>query len=194
MCLRECVHMWFPPCSLVSPAVFFKFFLVRFPLYYELKIAFVVWLLSPYTKGASLIYRKFLHPLLSSKERVRYINYFYESFVRNVHHGMVYAIKQVKLSFHGRGKVLVFGFLTLLSHQLSICESICFSPGDRWLYCTSQGAGLWDSGQLRAPRVGFRSHCCCHCSREGNCSLTCFIQCHIKANGQSRVALYSRSL
>ncbi|XP_037353229.1 receptor expression-enhancing protein 3 [Talpa occidentalis] len=40
-----------------------------FPLYYEIKIAFVIWLLSPYTKGASLIYRKFLHPLLSSKER-----------------------------------------------------------------------------------------------------------------------------
>ncbi|XP_049646580.1 receptor expression-enhancing protein 3 [Suncus etruscus] len=40
-----------------------------FPLYYELKIAFVIWLLSPYTKGASLMYRKFLHPLLSSKER-----------------------------------------------------------------------------------------------------------------------------
>ncbi|KAJ8360240.1 hypothetical protein SKAU_G00167650 [Synaphobranchus kaupii] len=40
-----------------------------FPLYYEMKIAFVVWLLSPYTRGASLIYRKFLHPLLSAKER-----------------------------------------------------------------------------------------------------------------------------
>lgn len=40
-----------------------------FPLYYELKVAFVIWLLSPRTKGASLIYRKFLHPLLSSKER-----------------------------------------------------------------------------------------------------------------------------
>uniref|UniRef100_A0A8D0GQZ0 Receptor expression-enhancing protein n=1 Tax=Sphenodon punctatus TaxID=8508 RepID=A0A8D0GQZ0_SPHPU len=40
-----------------------------FPLYYELKIAFVVWLLSPYTRGASILYRKFLHPLLSSKER-----------------------------------------------------------------------------------------------------------------------------
>ncbi|XP_043839747.1 receptor expression-enhancing protein 3 [Dromiciops gliroides] len=40
-----------------------------FPLYYEMKIAFVIWLLSPYTRGASLIYRKFLHPLLSSKER-----------------------------------------------------------------------------------------------------------------------------
>nr|XP_044993084.1 receptor expression-enhancing protein 3 [Jaculus jaculus] len=40
-----------------------------FPLYCELKIAFVIWLLSPYTRGASLIYRKFLHPLLSAKER-----------------------------------------------------------------------------------------------------------------------------
>ncbi|XP_017560430.1 receptor expression-enhancing protein 3a [Pygocentrus nattereri] len=40
-----------------------------FPLYYELKVAFVIWLLSPYTRGASLIYRKFLHPLLASRER-----------------------------------------------------------------------------------------------------------------------------
>uniref|UniRef100_H3CCY2 Receptor expression-enhancing protein n=1 Tax=Tetraodon nigroviridis TaxID=99883 RepID=H3CCY2_TETNG len=43
--------------------------LAWFPLYYELKIAVVIWLLSPYTRGASLIYRKCLHPLLSSKER-----------------------------------------------------------------------------------------------------------------------------
>ncbi|XP_031434628.1 receptor expression-enhancing protein 3a [Clupea harengus] len=40
-----------------------------FPLYYELKVAFVIWLLSPYTRGASLIFRKFLHPLLASRER-----------------------------------------------------------------------------------------------------------------------------
>ncbi|XP_066520775.1 receptor expression-enhancing protein 3 [Hoplias malabaricus] len=40
-----------------------------FPLYYEIKIAFVIWLLSPYTRGASLIYRKVLHPLLTSRER-----------------------------------------------------------------------------------------------------------------------------
>lgn len=33
-------------------------------------MAFVVWLLSPYTKGASLLYRKFVHPTLSSKEKV----------------------------------------------------------------------------------------------------------------------------
>lgn len=42
----------------------------RFPLYYEVKVAFVIWLLSPYTRGASLIYRKILHPLLISRERV----------------------------------------------------------------------------------------------------------------------------
>lgn len=42
----------------------------RFPLYYEVKIGFVIWLLSPYTRGASLLYRKFLHPLLSKNEKV----------------------------------------------------------------------------------------------------------------------------
>lgn len=42
----------------------------RFPLYYEIKIACVIWLVSPYTRGASVIYRKILHPLLTSKERV----------------------------------------------------------------------------------------------------------------------------
>lgn len=43
----------------------------RFPFYFELKIAFVIWLLSPYTKGSSVLYRKFVHPTLSNKERVR---------------------------------------------------------------------------------------------------------------------------
>ncbi|XP_016319432.1 receptor expression-enhancing protein 3-like [Sinocyclocheilus anshuiensis] len=40
-----------------------------FPVYYEVKMAFVFWLLSPYTRGASVLYRKFLHPMLASKER-----------------------------------------------------------------------------------------------------------------------------
>ncbi|XP_031435716.1 receptor expression-enhancing protein 1 isoform X2 [Clupea harengus] len=44
-------------------------FLYWVPFYYELKIAFVVWLLSPYTKGSSVLYRKFVHPTLSSKEK-----------------------------------------------------------------------------------------------------------------------------
>ncbi|XP_078095660.1 receptor expression-enhancing protein 1-like isoform X1 [Mustelus asterias] len=47
---------------------FTDIFISWFPFYYEIKVAFVVWLLSPYTKGASMIYRKFIHPTLSSKE------------------------------------------------------------------------------------------------------------------------------
>lgn len=43
----------------------------RFPFYYEIKMAFVIWLLSPYTRGASLLYRKFVHPTLSRKEKVK---------------------------------------------------------------------------------------------------------------------------
>ncbi|XP_051514827.1 receptor expression-enhancing protein 2 [Myxocyprinus asiaticus] len=44
-------------------------FLSWFPFYFELKIAFVIWLLSPYTKGSSVLYRKFVHPMLSNKEK-----------------------------------------------------------------------------------------------------------------------------
>lgn len=43
----------------------------RFPFYYEVKMAFVIWLLSPYTRGASLLYRRFLHPTLARKEKVQ---------------------------------------------------------------------------------------------------------------------------
>ncbi|XP_068194800.1 receptor expression-enhancing protein 1 [Antennarius striatus] len=49
--------------------VFTDMFLCWLPFYYELKIAFVVWLLSPYTRGSSVLYRKFVHPTLSSKEK-----------------------------------------------------------------------------------------------------------------------------
>jgi len=38
------------------------------PFYFEFKVLFVIWLLTPYTKGASIIYRKILHPLLTRKE------------------------------------------------------------------------------------------------------------------------------
>ncbi|KAM6294645.1 receptor expression-enhancing protein 4 [Aegotheles albertisi] len=39
------------------------------PFYYEVKMAFVIWLLSPYTRGSSLLYRKFVHPTLSRREK-----------------------------------------------------------------------------------------------------------------------------
>uniref|UniRef100_H1A140 Receptor expression-enhancing protein n=1 Tax=Taeniopygia guttata TaxID=59729 RepID=H1A140_TAEGU len=39
------------------------------PFYYELKMAFVLWLLSPYTRGAGLLYRRFVHPALARREK-----------------------------------------------------------------------------------------------------------------------------
>ncbi|KAH3708224.1 hypothetical protein DPMN_067668, partial [Dreissena polymorpha] len=39
------------------------------PFYYEVKIIFVFWLLSPITRGSSFIYRKFIHPQLNKHEK-----------------------------------------------------------------------------------------------------------------------------
>lgn len=42
----------------------------RFPFYYEIKIVVVLWLLSPATEGSSILYRKFVHPILVKREKV----------------------------------------------------------------------------------------------------------------------------
>ena len=42
----------------------------RFPFYYEIKIIVVLWLLSPATEGSSILYRKFVHPILVKREKV----------------------------------------------------------------------------------------------------------------------------
>ncbi|KAF0301123.1 Receptor expression-enhancing protein 2 [Amphibalanus amphitrite] len=43
-------------------------FLVWFPFYYEIKILLVIWLLSPVTRGSSILYKKFVHPWLERNE------------------------------------------------------------------------------------------------------------------------------
>ncbi|KAF0044381.1 hypothetical protein F2P81_003539 [Scophthalmus maximus] len=60
---------WIIFALFMTVEVFTDMFLCWLPFYYELKIAFVVWLLSPYTKGSSVLYRKLVHPTLSSKEK-----------------------------------------------------------------------------------------------------------------------------
>lgn len=40
-----------------------------FPFYYEIKIIVVLWLLSPATEGSSILYRKFVHPVLVKREK-----------------------------------------------------------------------------------------------------------------------------
>jgi len=48
---------------------FTDFFLAFwFPFYYEIKIVTVIWLLSPATKGSSILYRRFVHPWLVRRE------------------------------------------------------------------------------------------------------------------------------
>ncbi|VDO00040.1 unnamed protein product [Rodentolepis nana] len=43
--------------------------LTWFPLYYEIKTVFVLYLVLPFTQGSSIIYRKIVHPQLSNKEK-----------------------------------------------------------------------------------------------------------------------------
>jgi len=43
-------------------------FIAWLPFYYELKILFVLWLLSPATKGSTILYRKIVHPQLAKRE------------------------------------------------------------------------------------------------------------------------------
>ncbi|XP_024944434.1 uncharacterized protein LOC107271421 [Cephus cinctus] len=52
-------------CAETFTDVFFSFW---FPFYYEIKIILVLWLLSPATKGSSILYRRFVHPALSRRE------------------------------------------------------------------------------------------------------------------------------
>ncbi|XP_050293316.1 uncharacterized protein LOC126733907 isoform X3 [Anthonomus grandis grandis] len=65
---------------------FTDIFLSWFPFYYEIKIILVIWLLSPATKGSSILYRKFVHPMLSSREQEidEYINKAKEQSYRQV--------------------------------------------------------------------------------------------------------------
>jgi len=42
----------------------------RLPFYYEAKIVFVCWLVLPYSKGSTVLYKKFIHPNLSKREQV----------------------------------------------------------------------------------------------------------------------------
>uniref|UniRef100_A0A7E5A0B0 Receptor expression-enhancing protein n=1 Tax=Panagrellus redivivus TaxID=6233 RepID=A0A7E5A0B0_PANRE len=39
------------------------------PFYYEAKIVFILWLISPWTRGASLMYRNWIHPWLQQHEQ-----------------------------------------------------------------------------------------------------------------------------
>jgi receptor expression-enhancing protein 1/2/3/4 len=53
---------------LVTEEVTDLFLSFWFPLYYELKILLLLWLLSPTTRGSTFLYRQVIHPTLSHRE------------------------------------------------------------------------------------------------------------------------------
>ena len=48
---------------------FLDIFFSWFPFYYEIKIIFILWVLSPATRGSSLLYKNVVHPMLISREK-----------------------------------------------------------------------------------------------------------------------------
>lgn len=60
---------WIVFALFTSLETFTDFFSFWFPFYYEIKIVLLIWLLSPATKGSSLLYRKFVHPALVRREQ-----------------------------------------------------------------------------------------------------------------------------
>lgn len=65
---------WIVYAFFTCTETFTDIFLSWFPFYYEVKVVIVLWLLSPATKGSSTLYRKFVHPMLTRREQVIYIN------------------------------------------------------------------------------------------------------------------------
>ncbi|XP_060602327.1 receptor expression-enhancing protein 1-like isoform X7 [Ruditapes philippinarum] len=60
---------WIVFALFCAAETFADVFLSWIPFYYEIKMIFVFWLLSPVTRGSSFIYRKFVHPNLAKREK-----------------------------------------------------------------------------------------------------------------------------
>ncbi|CAG9809205.1 unnamed protein product [Chironomus riparius] len=66
--VRWMMH-WIVMAAFQVIETFSDVFLCWFPFYYETKVCIVFWLLSPMTKGSSILYKKFIHPKLSRHEQ-----------------------------------------------------------------------------------------------------------------------------
>ncbi|KAI3385574.1 hypothetical protein SNEBB_008551 [Seison nebaliae] len=67
--IRQWVMYWIIFALWSSAEYFTDIFFSWLPLYYECKILFVCWLVSPLTLGAKYLYQKYLHNLLMTKEK-----------------------------------------------------------------------------------------------------------------------------
>lgn len=60
---------WVTFAFFLSAETITDLFVSWIPFYCEVKILFLLWILSPTTKGSSIVYRKLLHPQLSKREQ-----------------------------------------------------------------------------------------------------------------------------
>lgn len=70
--LREHVKWmmyWIVFALFTTLETFLDVFVSWFPFYYEIKIIFILWVLSPATRGSSILYKKVVHPMLISREK-----------------------------------------------------------------------------------------------------------------------------
>lgn len=70
--LREHVKWmmyWIVFALFTTLETFLDIFVSWFPFYYEIKILFILWVLSPATRGSSILYKKIVHPMLISREQ-----------------------------------------------------------------------------------------------------------------------------
>lgn len=82
----DCVNCDLAACCVVmitmmSPYTYNKISYFRFPFYYEVKIIFLIWLISPVSRGSlgsSILYRRFVHPALLNREEVLALKLFLE--------------------------------------------------------------------------------------------------------------------
>lgn len=75
---------WIVFAFFITIETFTDIFLSWFPFYYEIKVLLVVWLLSPATKGSSMLYKKFVHPMLTRREQVGYLGAGRGNFISNI--------------------------------------------------------------------------------------------------------------
>lgn len=67
--LVHCLQYWAVLGIYSCVELFTDMFLFWFPFYYELKLLFVLWLVLPFTNGATVIYRTLLHPTFEHHEK-----------------------------------------------------------------------------------------------------------------------------
>ncbi|XP_062366584.1 receptor expression-enhancing protein 4 [Cinclus cinclus] len=179
--IREYVRWmmyWIVFALFMATETFTDLLISWFPFYYEVKMAFVIWLLSPYTRGASLLYRRFVHPMLARKEKdidaflVRARERGYETMLRFGKRGLnLAATAAVQAATKGQGalagRLRSFSMQDLrslpeqapvhfqdplyLEEQESLRQPLGYGAGRRY-ESDSDDEEMWSDSQVSPPR------------------------------------------